>query len=1239
MTTENNIQPVLQRFKLLYTTKKRLNEGTPKFGFNGLGEVVFRRTYSRDNESWNDVVKRVIEGVMSIRKEHFVRNSLEWNDDHWQEFAKEMAMSLFNMEWMPPGRGLWMMGTDFMYARGSTSLNNCSAVDTKDDLVHAAEWTMDCLMNGVGVGFSTNWGGEATKPNKEDTITFTIPDSREGWLESLTKLLCSYINSKKYGKNKYPIMDYSQIRPSGTPIKGFGGVSSGPEPLKKLHQRVESYLDAFCDQKLEARVKTWKEVFDESTGKSEWREVEVDISKPYDHTRLIADIFNAIGACVVAGNVRRCLPGDALVHTENGLIPIKDVQVGQKVMTMDGYHTIANIFSQGEQQLIRIKTQDGDFRCTPNHKMAVCSSYDTYIWKEASTLTPGDRLIAPRYQISGQITSLPVWTYDKPDGSTTCKDIVIPELDCDIAWLIGVFHGNGYVYANDKNNGFNAYISIVGGIKEWDTMRDVQKQLQRFGKDLTVTLEKRNGENSYIVRCQSKQLALYFDKYVKQPKTCIKIPDYILRAGNDIKLAYVAGVTDTDGCLTNRPINVVSTIYEQFAREIQILLYSCGIESRLNIVTKDYPSREDNWSRVHQVNLITKHSQTMFDNIPQLHKNMVKNSRSQNANGFPTEYETDTKIKSKFGLYSNKQFNLDAYDKQYGISNIIPIEVIGTENDTIEQTWDIEVENKHEFICNGYLTHNSAEIALGNVNDQTFINLKNYVENPERGEIGWMSNNSVVLNSDHDYEDFSYIPDMARRIIDNGEPGMINLYNIQKFGRYGKEMEDKANLVNPCFSGETLIATADGRGYVSIKQLADEGKDIPLYSMDEVTGEVSIQWGRHPRITGDNQKLLRIHFGDSNKGEFLDVTPNHKFFLNDGKIIEAKDLKKGDSLPQFKKTSFNDGYHRIYTSNTKKYRAEHRMIAEFHNPDKFYSKYEKNKYNGCCKTHNVVVHHKDEDKTNNNPENLEITTANDHNRIHNMEYVGEGNPMYGKKHSLTTKILIGNKCQKRYENPEYIKMLSDSQTPKMREQSSINMKNTRQQKLIEYYDHIQTENNGLTLVRESPVELNVIKICENNQCSCTFKVPWGKREYSFCSRACANTKSETIQLRKNGQSKTFEGKAKDNFHKQAMLYKDLLEQTGNVEKKNFEKICKENNITCRFNANSSNPFIAKNWTQFKQMVNDHNHRVSYIEELDGEHTVYNITVDKNHTLAVVTKLNKSSMSGIFTRNCGEIPLN
>jgi ribonucleoside-diphosphate reductase alpha chain len=301
--SKRTIQPVTQRFKLSKSIVTELKSRTPEFGFNGLGELVFRRTYSRDNEDWAAVVIRVIEGCMSIRKEHFFRNSLRWIDSEWQSYAREMAYSLFAMEWLPPGRGLWMMGTDFTYERGSMALNNCSATDTKDDLVHSAEWTMDGLMNGVGVGFTTSWRGDATLPNKDDREVYVIPDSREGWVDSLIKLMCAYIDSPRYGKNKFPEFDYSEIRPTGEPITGFGGTASGPGPLKQMHERIEGYLDAFCSRRLQCTSKTWKEFKDD--GKSEWREVEVEVDKPYSHTRLVADIFNAIGACVVAGNVRR----------------------------------------------------------------------------------------------------------------------------------------------------------------------------------------------------------------------------------------------------------------------------------------------------------------------------------------------------------------------------------------------------------------------------------------------------------------------------------------------------------------------------------------------------------------------------------------------------------------------------------------------------------------------------------------------------------------------------------------------------------------------------------------------------------------------------------------------------------------------------------------------------------------------------------------------------------------------
>lgn len=300
--TERKVQPVTQRFKLSDELINKLNQQTPVFGYNGLGELVFRRTYSRDNEEWGDVVKRVMEGCMSIRKEHYVRNSLLWNDAAQQEFAGEMAQSLFDMEWLPPGRGLWMMGTDFTYERGSMALNNCAATDTVDDLVLSAEWAMDALMNGVGVGFTTNWRGTAVTPDKTTTEIHIVGDSREGWVNSLIHLMCSYINSPRYGKRQFPKFDYSAIRPAGKVIKGFGGTSSGPRPLEQMHERIESYLDAFCEGRLKCKSTTWQKSDHPDVG---WAEVEIDVDKPYSHTRLIADIFNSIGACVVAGNVRR----------------------------------------------------------------------------------------------------------------------------------------------------------------------------------------------------------------------------------------------------------------------------------------------------------------------------------------------------------------------------------------------------------------------------------------------------------------------------------------------------------------------------------------------------------------------------------------------------------------------------------------------------------------------------------------------------------------------------------------------------------------------------------------------------------------------------------------------------------------------------------------------------------------------------------------------------------------------
>jgi hypothetical protein len=243
-----------------------------------LGHVTYKRTYARliekedrKEEFW-ETLKRVVEGCYSIQKEHCVRLSLPWSDEKAQRSAQKMYEKVWNFKMSPPGRGLWMMGTEFIARHGSMALNNCGFASTGDinlKYTKAFEFVMDALMLGVGVGFDTKGAGKIQiKEPREGTFTFIIPDSREGWVEALQLMLEAYFLGKQV-----PEYDYSEIRPAGEPIKGFGGIASGPKPLKEMLKDVQ--------QILEKRIG--------------------DPIKSID----IIDIMNHIGKCVVAGNVRR----------------------------------------------------------------------------------------------------------------------------------------------------------------------------------------------------------------------------------------------------------------------------------------------------------------------------------------------------------------------------------------------------------------------------------------------------------------------------------------------------------------------------------------------------------------------------------------------------------------------------------------------------------------------------------------------------------------------------------------------------------------------------------------------------------------------------------------------------------------------------------------------------------------------------------------------------------------------
>ena len=270
----------METFQLSENFINKYKRKKPPFGFNGLGELVYMRTYSRiknngKNERWWETIKRVVEGTYTMQKNHIESYQLGWNAWQAQKSAQEMYDRMFNMKFLPPGRGLWAMGTSITEERGLyAALNNCAFVSTstlKEDYSKPFTFLMDASMLGVGVGFDTKGAGEimikGVNRDKSKEI-YQIPDTREGWVDSLKLLLESYFHGTAEVK-----FDYTKIRAEGEPIKGFGGVSSGHEPLKEIHEEIRKVLDKNTNNLITVTT--------------------------------IVDIMNLVGKCVVAGNVRR----------------------------------------------------------------------------------------------------------------------------------------------------------------------------------------------------------------------------------------------------------------------------------------------------------------------------------------------------------------------------------------------------------------------------------------------------------------------------------------------------------------------------------------------------------------------------------------------------------------------------------------------------------------------------------------------------------------------------------------------------------------------------------------------------------------------------------------------------------------------------------------------------------------------------------------------------------------------
>ncbi len=656
---------------------------------------VFFRTYSRftatGRETWQDVCTRTLKGLVKLGKLTDTEADII---DRMQRQVKAM----------PSGRWLWVGGSEWLeQPQNFSGAYNCTSTNVCDWSAFAL--MMDLAMMGCGTGailepdligklpaiknqlnvtiiseigkvLPTLRQELTTSEIAGDRATITVGDSRQGWIKSYKTLLELSSDDRFNGEVEVSI-NLSNVRPAGELLKGFGGMAN-PVKLPELYGRCATIINKAVGRQLNS--------------------VECCL------------LIDEAAVTIVAGNIRRCLPAGALVHAESGLIPIEKIRIGDRVLTSKGFYPVTNLFDQGEQSLCRIKTQDSYLECTADHKVAVLTDiYGNYKMVKAKDLQPNDRLVFVPQSIPGTATELPEF---KGELAPHSKRITIPALTPEVAYFFGYLHGDGSV----ASDGWRVRFRVA------EHQRQILEKLisvgELFGLDThTLRTPEQSQAKAFELQFNSNALNQYLSQF-KQPFASLSVPDSILLGTKDIRAAYLAGLADADGCHSQGVL--VASVHSDFLRQIQAMYASLGISTRL---CSSIRQRTGKW----EGELVTVGAKAfddtalIFDRYSVIFaENRKERPKSFKDHGFPKKMVRSLVNTYQYGWSNHQEQMIVPTLKKFipEATDLIPVKVESVEMDVrTSHTYDIEVANIHEFVCEGILVSNSAGMRQFNAND------------------------------------------------------------------------------------------------------------------------------------------------------------------------------------------------------------------------------------------------------------------------------------------------------------------------------------------------------------------------------------------------------------------------------------------------------------------------------------------------------------------------------------------